>query len=135
MAMQQQRTQKRADGRGSHTEIAGGDQQPAQDDGALLPQEAVGDPSRREGEDVGAGGEQSVDRAGRGNVEAEAVLRRGGRHIQDEERADAVVAEALPHFGEEERGQPAGVAEEAAIGGSWQFVGGHSPDYRRLLQL
>ena len=35
--------------------------------------------------------------------------------IQDQQRAHAVVAEALPHLGEEERGQPARMAEEGAV--------------------
>ena len=41
------------------------------------------------------------------------------RHEQDEQRAHPVVAEALPHLGEEQRGEPAGVAEKpVSVAGS-----------------
>src|SRR5690242_8409426 len=56
------------------------------------------------------------------------MLRHGRGHVQNQERADAVIAEPLPHLGEEKSGEYARMAEEA-------FVCGHSPDYKRLLQL
>ena len=37
------------------------------------------------------------------------------RHEEDEQRAHAVVAEALPHLGEEQRREAAGMAEERAV--------------------
>ena len=45
-------------------------------------------------------------------VEAQAAGGERRRHEEDQQRAHAVVAEALPHLGEEERGQAARVAEE-----------------------
>ena len=57
----------------------------------------------------GARGVRAVHGTGVLVVEVERV-----DHVQDEERPHPVVAEALPHLGEEERGEPARVTEEAA---------------------
>jgi len=46
---------------------------------------------------------------------SEATRRQRGRHIEKEQGAHPVEAETLPHLGEEERGQPAGMPEESAI--------------------
>src|SRR4029079_16710097 len=43
--------------------------------------------------------------------EAEAGLLHGADHVEEEQRAHAVIAEALPHLREEERGQAAGMTE------------------------
>ena len=53
---------------------------------------------------------------GFGVGEAQAAPGDAGGHEQDEERAHAVIAEALPHFGEEEGGQAPRMAEKAAVG-------------------
>ena len=47
------------------------------------------------------------------NPRPPAATRRG--HEEDEERAHPVVAEALPHLGEEQRGETARMAEEAGV--------------------
>src|SRR5437588_794328 len=57
----------------------------------------------------GARGVRAVQRAGVLIVEAERV-----HHVEDEESAHAVVAEALPHLGEEESGEAARVSEKTA---------------------
>src|SRR4051794_28774222 len=41
--------------------------------------------------------------------------RNGGCHEEDQERAHAVIAEALPHLGEEKRGESARVTEEPGV--------------------
>ena len=47
--------------------------------------------------------------------EAEPAGRHRRDHVEDEERAHAVIAEALPHLGEEQRGEAARMAEETLI--------------------
>ena len=96
-------------------ELAGRNQDAAVEHGAALAGDAVGHPSTREAQQVDHGGVEAVDRAGLGDAEAEAAAGRGGGHEQDEEGAHAVIAEALPHFGEEQGRQPAGVAEKATV--------------------
>src|SRR5665213_873910 len=100
-----------------------------------MTEEAVGHPSRRQGEDVGARRIEPVERARDRDVHPHAMLVHRRDHEQNQQRADAVIAEALPHLSEEERGKAARMAEEGMIVGGRQRVGGHSPDYRRLLQL
>ena len=53
------------------------------------------------------------DRRRRVAVEAEPAVRQRGGHEQDEERADPVVREPLPHLGEEQRREAARMTEEA----------------------
>ena len=50
-----------------------------------------------------------------GRDEAEPAARERRRHEEDEERADPVVREPLPHLGEEQRREAARMAEEAAV--------------------
>ena len=52
--------------------------------------------------------------AARFGVHPQPALGRGGHHEEEEQRAHPVVAEALPHLGEEERGQAAGMAGDPA---------------------
>src|SRR5207245_8798430 len=58
-----------------------------------------------------------------------APVNRGG-HEQNEQRAHPVVAEALPHFGEEESRQAARVAEEALVLLGGTFAGREILDRR-----
>ena len=107
-----------------HAEVPARDQDPAPQHRAPLADEAVGDPSARQARQVHHRGVEAVHRAGRRGVEAETTG--GGRrhHEEDQQRAHAVVAEALPHLGEEERGQAARVSEESAILRARQMGGG-----------
>ena len=95
-------------------EVSERDDDAADEDGAVLAEEAVGDQAA---EDRGAPGGACVGPVNRGCVsvrESEAALGGGRDHVEDEEGAHAVVAEALPHLGEKQRGQPARVPREAA---------------------
>ncbi len=83
--------------------------------GAALPDEAVGDPAAAQAHQVDHRGVEPVDGAGFGIGEAETAVRDGGGHVEDQQRAHAVVAEALPHLGQEEGGETAGMAEEGAV--------------------
>jgi len=53
--------------------------------------------------------------AGRERDVAHAAERHRRHHVDNQERAHAVIAEALPHLGEEQRRQAARVAEESSI--------------------
>ena len=76
-------------------------------------EQAVADPAARQRDQIYECRVESVDGSGRLVVEAEAAVRHGIHHEQHEQRPHAVVAEALPHLGEEERVKPARVTAEA----------------------
>ena len=90
------------------------DQDAAAEHRALRAEQAIGDPAAEEAEQVGAAEVQPVDGAGGLVIEAEAALRDGRHHEQDQHRAHAVVGEALPHLGEEAGGESQRLAEEGA---------------------
>ena len=56
-------------------------------------------------------------------IHAHAAGRDGCDHEQDKQGAHAVVREALPHFGEEEIGQSAGVSGQPASIGDGELFG------------
>src|SRR5262249_56330732 len=58
---------------------------------------------------------RAVDRRCARVGEAKSSCGDGSDHVEDEERAHAVVAEALPHLGEEQRRETAWMTEEPAI--------------------
>src|ERR1700736_1984536 len=97
--------------------------------GAALTQDAVGDPTAGQIHQVDHGGIEAINRACFSYVEAETALIYAGDHEQDEQRSHPVVAEALPHFREEKRGEAAGMAEEALVLAGWSLAfpegGGH----------
>jgi hypothetical protein len=78
------------------------DQNAAVEDGATLAHQPVGYPSARQGERIDAERVQSIDGTRGGRVITEAADRRRGGHEENEQRPHPVVAEALPHLGEEE---------------------------------
>ena len=87
----------------------------ARPDRAPQSEPAVGDPSAGQRREVDAGRVDADDgRRGRAS-EAEPTARERRRHEEDEERADPVVREPLPHLGEEQRRETARMAEEAAV--------------------
>src|SRR5207248_8353695 len=65
---------------------------------------------------VHAGRVETVDRPGHSRIESQTASRDRRGHEQDQQRAHAVIAEPLPHFGEEERRQSARMTEERAVG-------------------
>jgi hypothetical protein len=98
-----------------HAEMPSGDEHPAVEHGAPRTDEAIGDPAAGQRGHVHHRGVEPVDGACRRGVESQSAGGRCGGHEQDEQRAHAVVTEALPHLGEEQRRQPAWMAEECSI--------------------
>ena len=98
-----------------HAEVAAGDQDAAVQHRALRTDQAIRDPAARQRRHVHHRRVQAVDGAGGGRVEAQAAGGGGGGHEQDQQGAHPVVAEALPHLGEEEGGEPARVTEEGGV--------------------
>ena len=96
-----------------------GDDDAADEDAAVLTEQAIGDEAAENRRAPGAAGVGAVDRCRIGVGEAQPAGGDRRHHVEDEEGAHAVVAEALPHLGEEERRQPARVAEEAVSWCQW----------------
>ena len=83
-------------------------------DGALCADQPVRDPATRERRHEDGRGVQAIDGRGRPVVEPVAATRDGIDQEQHQQRTHAIERESLPHLREEERGEPARVAEEAA---------------------
>jgi hypothetical protein len=98
--------------------VAAGDDDAAVEHRAALADQAIRDPAARQAGHVDHRRVQAVHRAGDARLEAESARRDWRGHEQDEERAHPVIAESLPHFGEEERGQSARMTEERVIVGT-----------------
>src|SRR5690606_22043617 len=98
--------------------VARGDDDPADEDRAALADHPVGDPSPGERHQVDGRRVDAYDGCRPGHLEAETPVGYRGRHEEDEDRAQPVVREALPHLREEEGGEASGMAEEATIRGA-----------------
>jgi hypothetical protein len=72
--------------------------------------EALGDPAAGQCREVNARGVEPVDGGGRLVIEAEAAALHLVHHEQHEQRPHAVVAQPLPHLGEEQRVESARMA-------------------------
>ena len=85
-------------------EVAERDEHAARPDRAPQPEPAVGDPAAGQRREVDAGGVDADDgRRLSARSKPKPPSRERGRHEQDEQRAEPVVREPLPHLGEEER--------------------------------
>jgi hypothetical protein len=100
------------------------DHDAADEDRALLPDQAIGDPAARNRQRVDAEGVEAVDRRGSLGVHAEAAAR-GVRHEQHQQGAHSVIAEALPHLGEEQGREAARVPEPLGRRGNAARGGRH----------
>ena len=96
-------------------EVSGGDERGAQEDRAPQSEPAVSDPAAGKRGEVDRGRVDADDRRGLRAVEAEAAVHERGGHEEDEERAESVEGEPLPHLREKERREAARVAEESAV--------------------
>ena len=96
------------DGRGQR-EVAGRDDDAAQEHGLPLADDAVGDPAAGERERVNAEGVQAVDCTADLGAHREAA--RGAGHVENQDRPHTVVAEAFPEFHGKQGHQAPGVAE------------------------
>ena len=90
-----------------HQEVAEGQQHRAELHGLSLPQIAVRDIAAEHRGDVNERGIGAVDDR-RGFVGEEPML----RQVEDQQRPHAVIGEALPHLGEEEDEEAAGVTKD-----------------------
>ena len=106
---------ERSGDRHGEREVAAGDQDAAVEHGLALSEHAIGEPAARDAHQIDERRVDAVDRGGGGGVETHAAGGDGRGHIEDEEPAHPVVAEALPHLAEEQGGEPARMAEEAGI--------------------
>ena len=101
--------------------MTGRDDHAADEHGPALPDQAVGDPPPWQSQHVDGERVQPVDRSRRGDRHAEAAV--GHLHLLDheehEQRAHAVVAEALPHLGEKQRRQAARMSKPLRV---WGYV-------------
>ena len=99
-------------------------------DRAALADQSVGNPSARERQRVYAERVEPVDGAGRRGVVTHPARRERRGHEENQQRPHAVVAEALPHLGEEQRGQSTRVSEKCPFawpnGSLWDVRGGVS---------
>ncbi len=122
---------KRRERRKRHAEVPARDDDAAVEHRAPLADQPVGHPAAGQAGHVDHRRVEPVHSAGHAGVEAEAARGDRRRHEEDEQRAHAVIAETLPHLGEEERRQPARVSEERAIVGT-RGHGGNRHTGRRI---
>ena len=106
---------ERRRGRNGEREVTGSDENAARQYCTPRAEYPVRQPATRNTEKVHHGGIGAVDGRRRGAIQPHAARGQWGRHEQDEEAAHAVVGKALPHFGEEQRGQPDRVSEKLAV--------------------
>ena len=100
-----------------HREMAGGDDDSSNEDGAPGADEVIGDEAAENREQVNAHRVGAVDGGGLLGVVAESALGGGFDHKQHEQRPHAVIRKPLPEFGEKERREAAGVtAQSAGVG-------------------
>ena len=106
---------ERGERRHGHAEVAAGDQDAAVQHRALRTDQAIRDPAAGQRRHVHHRRVEAVDGARGGRVEAQAAGGGGGGHEENQQGAHPVVAEALPHLGEEERGEAARMTEEGGV--------------------
>ena len=99
-------------GAGRHQGVAGHNEDAAREDRTLLTYEAVGNPATKQARKVTTCQVETVDGACRLVREPETTLGGSGSHEEDENCPGAVVAEALPHFREEEGSDATWLAED-----------------------
>src|SRR5947207_835716 len=93
-------------------EMPQGDDDPAPEYAAVVSQPSIRDETTENRREPHAPRVRAVDRTGVFVVESERV-----DHVKNEKGPHAVVGEALPRLGEEERYQPSRVAEDVAVVG------------------
>ena len=115
ITIRRQPEEKRECRRNRQREVARRDDDAAPEDRAAQPEKAIRDPTARQRDHVHGGRIQAIDRRRGHIVQSHAAGCDGVGHVQDEDRPHPVVAEPLPHLGEEERGQTARMPEPASL--------------------
>jgi hypothetical protein len=100
--------------------VTAGDDDGADKHRSLCAQDAVSKPASRQRQIPNRGNIRSVDQAGVLLIDPKPALRERLGHVEQEDRAHAVVREAFPHLGEKERRETSRMSEETAVkvGGS-----------------
>ncbi len=104
------------DHRQAEGEVAGGEGDAAPEHRVALADQPVGDPAAGQRHQVDGGGIEPVDGPAGGVGKAEAAVLRLGHQEKQQQGPHAVVAEALPHFREEKRGEAARMSEPLGFG-------------------
>src|SRR2546423_7635352 len=87
------------------------DEDTADKRGTKVTDVAIGEPTAGDRHCIDGHRVKAVDRGCFGGGESESARRRWGDHEEDEQSAHPVVAEALPHLGEEEDGEASRMAQ------------------------
>src|SRR5262245_61132416 len=95
--------------------MAKGDDDATEQNAAILADPAVGDQTSEDRRCPGAACIGSIDRCRTSIRKPKTSIRSRCGHVKDEKCPHAVIAEALPHLGEEERGNTAGMSRPACI--------------------
>ena len=106
---------ERRRGRNGEREVTGSDENTARQHRTPGAENPVRQPATGNAQQVHHGGVGAVNGRRRGAIQPHAARGQRSRHEQDEKTAHAVVGKALPHFGEEQRGQPDGMSEKLAV--------------------
>ena len=104
---------ERGDARESH---AAGDDDSADEHGAPVSEVAIGNEAAWDAHQIDEHCVEAIDLSGVFFTEAEAGLRDRADHVEEKQRAHPVIAEALPHFGEEAGEESAGMPEPFLTG-------------------
>ena len=96
-------------------EVPEHDEDAAVEHAAVLADQAIGNQPAHDGGAPRGAGIRAVERGALGVRESETAVGDRRHHVEQQERAHAVVAEALPHLREEERGESPRMPEEARV--------------------
>src|SRR5712691_2359182 len=102
-----------------HAEMAACDDDAADEHCAAMTEPSVGDEAAGDAHQVHEHRVQAIDHRGPLRAESNARLLRRSDHVEKEQRAHSVVAEALPHLGHEQRGQAARMAKPLLFEGRY----------------
>lgn len=92
--------------------MTGGNDDAANEDGIFQTQQPVSRPAAGHGQQIDGGGVRPIDQRRLRVGIAQPAVFVAGRHVQNEERPHAVVAETLPQFREKQGHQANGMAEK-----------------------
>ncbi len=101
--------------RNGQNEVSDHNENTSVPNGFALSENIIRQPATGQGEQIDGCGVKPINRAGSGRVQPQPFLRCFCCHKQDKNSAHAVVAEALPHFGEKQCGKPTRMTKKALL--------------------